>query len=459
MNFPKMELAAPQVPVPRLETPQTGNPMRRHLPLFVVMLLPAVLLVAAPTPAEAARALAVTTSRTAFLLTPATVQVSGTLTCGDETESGSVGVVLIQPPGGVALSGGGSTSFTCDAGDTVAWRVVVNATDDPFTRGPARFDTFADTACSDDETDCPSAGLDGWVRITAAPTCLGETATIVGQVGDDRIEGTPEADVIVGLGGRDVVFGGEGDDVICGNLGDDVIDGGGGDDRMSGAAGPDFITGVDGDDELRGGPGDDVLNFGDEEDGDDLVAGGDGDDDLHAGVGRDRLFGNAGDDSLREGEVDAPVVDLFSGGPGVDTCSAGAEDVVRQCEGPAALVSLVREEQGASVLVTITLTCPPQGPGTDTYFALTLAQRPADAPHHVEGFGGIVAPPSPIVCDDTRRSYTFNVRPSEFYADERFTAGPATAEWSVITCTLVDPETTNCTGTELVREQVFIRGR
>jgi hypothetical protein len=70
-----------------------------------------------------------------------------------------------------------------------------------------------------------------------------------------------------------------------------------------------------------------------------------------------------------------------------------------------------------------------------------------------------VEPPSPIVCDDTRRSYTFNVRPTEFYADERFTAGPATAEWSVITCTLVAPETTNCTGTELVREQVFIRGR
>ena len=60
--------------------------------------------------------------------------------------------------------------------------------------------------------------------------------------------------------------------------------------------------------------------------------GGDGADDLHAGVGRDRLFGGDGDDELREGEVDAPMIDLFSGGAGVDTCAAGAEDRVRGCE-------------------------------------------------------------------------------------------------------------------------------
>ncbi len=63
-----------------------------------------------------------------------------------------------------------------------------------------------------------------------------------------------------------------------------------------------------------------------------MVFGGPGDDDLHAGVGRDRLFGSTGDDELREGEVDAPVVDLFSGGPGLDVCAAGAEDRVSGCE-------------------------------------------------------------------------------------------------------------------------------
>lgn len=166
----------------------------------------------------------------------------------------------------------------------------------------------------------------------AAPTCFGQTATIP-NTGDERIEGTSGPDVIIGDGDRDIVFGGDGDDLICGRGGSDVIDGGSGDDRMSGAAGPDFITGVDGNDEIRGGVGKDVLNFGDEEDGDDFVVGGGGDDDLHAGVGADRLFGNDGNDLLQEGEVDAPTIDLFSGGAGIDTCNAGAEDQVRSCEG------------------------------------------------------------------------------------------------------------------------------
>ncbi len=217
----------------------------------------------------------------------------------------------------------------------MSWAVVVVANEfSAFTLGRARFDTFANTDCSDEEVDCPSAGIGGILQIRGAPSCLGKTATILGHGGDERIEGTPEADVIIGLGGRDIVFSGEGDDRICGNGGSDVIDGGGGHDRASGALGPDFITGVDGNDRIWGGVGNDVLNFGDEENGDDLVSGGGGDDDLHAGVGLDRLFGNDGNDTLQEGEVDAPMVDLFSGGAGIDTCSPGAEDVVRGCENP-----------------------------------------------------------------------------------------------------------------------------
>lgn len=304
--------------------------MRRPILLLAMMLFLAV-----PSSAEAAHSLDVTTAPTAFLLSPTKVHVSGTLTCVGAAESGSVGVVLIQPPGGIALNGGGSTPFSCSSGETVPWAVVVMANElSSFTTGQARFDTFANTDCSDDEVDCPSVGIDGILRIKGGPTCFGQTATILGHGGDERIEGTPGADVIIGRGGRDIIFGGEGDDLICGNRGSDVIDGGAGDDRMSGASGPDFITGVDGDDEIRGGVGNDVLNFGDEEDGDDMVSGGGGDDDLHAGVGRDRLFGNVGDDTLQEGEVDAPIIDLFSGGPGVDACSAGAEDLVRGCETP-----------------------------------------------------------------------------------------------------------------------------
>ncbi len=69
------------------------------------------------------------------------------------------------------------------------------------------------------------------------PTCFRRTATIVGDGGDERIEGTPETDVIVARGGHDVIFAGEGDDFICGNAGTDMIDGGGGNDRTSGGAG------------------------------------------------------------------------------------------------------------------------------------------------------------------------------------------------------------------------------
>ena len=164
------------------------------------------------------------------------------------------------------------------------------------------------------------------------PTCFGRTATILGTGDAERIQGTSGSDVIIGLGGRDIIFAAEGDDFVCGNDGGDVIDGGLGNDRMSGGIGPDFVTGVDGNDLILGGRGADTLNFGDEEDGDDEVSGGKGDDDLHAGVGADRLFGNSGDDTLAEGEVDAPLVDLFTGGLGTDTCFAGAEDTVRSCE-------------------------------------------------------------------------------------------------------------------------------
>jgi hypothetical protein len=106
--------------------------------------------------------------------------------------------------------------------------------------------------------------------------------------------------------------------------------------------------------------------------------------------------------------------------------------------------------------VTFSLSCPPQGPDTSTYFSLTLSQGATGDPDYVEASGGILAPPSPIICDDTLRSYTFNVRPSGEYADQRFQVGLATAEWSVITCTLVAPDTTNCTGTELQRDLVTI---
>jgi Ca2+-binding RTX toxin-like protein len=41
--------------------------------------------------------------------------------------------------------------------------------------------------------------------VAGAASCAGETATIVGTSGNDRLRGTPGKDVIVGLGGQDVI--------------------------------------------------------------------------------------------------------------------------------------------------------------------------------------------------------------------------------------------------------------
>jgi hypothetical protein len=110
----------------------------------------------------------VTTIRKAILLSPTTVFVNGTLTCVGAAETGSVGVVLIQPPGGVTLNGGGSVAFSCAEGETISWAVVVRANEfSTFAKGRARFDTFATTDCSDEEVDCPSVGDDGVLRIKA----------------------------------------------------------------------------------------------------------------------------------------------------------------------------------------------------------------------------------------------------------------------------------------------------
>ena len=121
-------------------------------------------LVALAPPAQAARALAVTTETRAVLLSASHVEVRGSVTCVGSPEEGAVGVVLVQPPGSVAQDGGGSTPFSCEAGETVRWAVLVTAGEGAqFSTAEARFSTYANTPCSDAETDCPA-------RTTTAPS-------------------------------------------------------------------------------------------------------------------------------------------------------------------------------------------------------------------------------------------------------------------------------------------------
>ena len=101
-----------------------------------------------------------------------------------------------------------------------------------------------------------------------------------------------------------VLSGGAGADVLgaaadtttqlIGNRGDDALDGGAAADRLDGGAGADTLNGGGGADDLRGDDGNDLLAGGD---GADLLRGGEGDDSLSGGAGDDRLFGGKGDDA------------------------------------------------------------------------------------------------------------------------------------------------------------------
>jgi hypothetical protein len=75
--------------------------------------------------------------------------------------------------------------------------------------------------------------------------------TVTGTAGNDRLVGTPHADVICA---------GSGDDVVDGRGGDDVIYGDAGNDRLVGGDGDDTLYGDDGTDMLDGGRGFDVLS-------------------------------------------------------------------------------------------------------------------------------------------------------------------------------------------------------
>lgn len=220
----------------------------------------------------------------------------------------------------------------------------------------------------------------------APPTCAGETATLVGTDGPDRLSGTPRRDVVVGLAGDDVIDGLAGPDLLCGGPGADRLLGGSGDDELLGgtdrlAQGPggSYLLG----DTLLGGPGDDSMvggadtraadqrrrpdtySFADATGGVTVdlsgvpgVAAGEGQDEIRVGAASgvtgtayaDTLVGSDGPDVLdgRGGP------DTLSAGPGADTVwpdgleAADGRDVVET--GPGA--DLVSSLAGRDVVAT-----------------------------------------------------------------------------------------------------------
>jgi Ca2+-binding RTX toxin-like protein len=72
--------------------------------------------------------------------------------------------------------------------------------------------------------------------------------TIVGTKKNNKINATPEDDIIYGMGGNDIIRGLGGNDYIDGGSGNDVLYGDDGDDILIGGAGADRLYGGNGDD-------------------------------------------------------------------------------------------------------------------------------------------------------------------------------------------------------------------
>jgi Ca2+-binding RTX toxin-like protein len=160
----------------------------------------------------------------------------------------------------------------------------------------------------------------------AAPTCFGQTVTIMGTAGDDNIYASEAvSDVIYGGGGNDVIIGGEfyesgtAPDLLCGGPGNDWIKGARGNDKLNGGDGDDRVNGSNGADIVQGNAGNDTVgegSFADADGKNDTVRGGSGNDVLMAGWGQDKLYGDDGADTLTDNECDGPTV--LNGGAGND---------------------------------------------------------------------------------------------------------------------------------------------
>lgn len=202
------------------------------------------------------------------------------------------------------------------------------------------------------------AGNTGVSR-TSSPVAA-DPNNILGDDGDNRLDGTAGIDQIWGLGGNDTIRGFDGADILFGGDGNDSLWGGTGNDQIYGNAGADWADGGTGNDTLSGSLSRDTLSGGSGFDfveylneatyvdlgaglarslqnstatdrlssfegilgssGNDIFVGNAGDNRLDGNRGDDRLSGAAGNDSLNGGDGN----DLLAGGAGNDTLNGGA---------------------------------------------------------------------------------------------------------------------------------------
>ena len=95
----------------------------------------------------------------------------------------------------------------------------------------------------------------------------------IGGDGDDSINNSSNIRLVALAGpGNDTLTGGSADDILIGQAGNDTINGGAGNDILGGNDGDDTLIGDEGNDDLRGGIGIDNLSGGS---GDDITYGDD----------------------------------------------------------------------------------------------------------------------------------------------------------------------------------------
>ncbi|MFM7183325.1 MAG: calcium-binding protein [Planctomycetota bacterium] len=170
----------------------------------------------------------------------------------------------------------------------------------------------------------PAAGLNWiWFDAGLGNDIITVTANVMIPVYGS---GGPGNDRLTGGGARNILFGDSGS--VTGTAGRDKLMGRAAADQLVGDAGNDILLGFGGNDTLDGGAGADQL-YGDDETGDmvdvpdgfgggasfnDTIWGGDGDDMIVAGKGIDTVYASAGDDTVDGGSGD----DFLEGGSGND---------------------------------------------------------------------------------------------------------------------------------------------
>ena len=168
----------------------------------------------------------------------------------------------------------------------------------------------------------------------------------------ENVQGTNAADTLIGDVGNNVLDGGKGNDRLYGGLGNDVLAGGAGADRLYGGGGLDFASYNDNhatkavhidllNHVYKGGDaaGDKLVSienvvgskFGDFIQGDagsNVLDGGAGNDTINSGGGKDDLRGGDGNDHLADTSVGIGSVVIFDPGAGSDTIIGNGDDIL-----------------------------------------------------------------------------------------------------------------------------------